>query len=172
MHFTKINTYLALSIGALLMSCGDSYDDEPTAVNTPPVAVSIDLITQADVAIVDMLSGTDADGDSLSFAVADAPIQGTVTIDADGSFTYQPNATVTGNDSFSFTVSDVSNQYASASDTATVNITIEKQIVSFANYSRLVFAQNETDTPLPTNGRDFTQDVINPNAFDDLLIAP
>jgi hypothetical protein len=24
---------------------------------------------------------------------------------------------------------------------------------------------------LPTNGRDFTQDVINPNAYDDLLIA-
>jgi hypothetical protein len=66
MYFTKINTSLALSIGTLLMGCGDSYDDEPTAFNTPPVAVSSDLITQADVAIVDMLSGTDADGDSLS----------------------------------------------------------------------------------------------------------
>ncbi len=172
MHFTKINTYLALSIGAMLMGCGDSYDDDAAAaVNTAPVAVSIDLITQADVAIVDMLSGTDADGDSLSFAVAEAPTRGTLTIDTDGSFTYQPNATVTGTDSFSFTVSDVSSQYASASDTATVNITIEKQIVSFSSYSRAVFAQNETNTPLPTNGRDFTQDVINPNAYDDLFIG-
>jgi VCBS repeat-containing protein len=171
MHFTKINTYLALSIGAMLMGCGDSYDDDAAAVNTAPVAVSIDLITQADVAIVDMLSGTDADGDSLSFAVAEAPTKGTLTIDSDGSFTYQPNATVTGTDSFSFTVSDVSSQYASASDTATVNITIEKQIVSFSSYSRAVFTQNETDTPLPTNGREFTQDVINPNSYDDLLIG-
>ncbi len=77
MHFTKINTYLALSIGAMLMGCGDSYDNDSAAVNTAPVAVSIDLITQADVAIVDMLSGTDADGDSLSFAVAEAPTKGT-----------------------------------------------------------------------------------------------
>jgi hypothetical protein len=96
--------------------------------------------------------------------LAEAPTQGTLTIDADGLFTYQPDATATGADSFSFTVSDVSTQYASASDTATVNITIEKQIVSFASYSRLVFAQNETDTPLPTNRRDFTQDVTNPDA--------
>ena len=172
MHFIKINTYLALSIGVLLMGCGSSYDDEPVPVNTAPEATSINLITQADVVIVDTLSATDANGDSLSFAVKEAPTLGTLTLDADGSFTYQPNATVTGTDSFSFTVSDVSNQYGSASDTATVNITIEKQIVSFASYSRLVFAQNETDTPLPTNGRDFTQDVTNPNAFDDLLIAP
>jgi VCBS repeat-containing protein len=170
MHFTKTNTYLALSIGVLLMGCGSSYDDDdPAAVNTPPVAVSVDLITQADTAIVDMLSGTDADGDALNFSIAEQPTQGTLTLDSDGSFTYQPNSTVTGTDSFSFTVSDVSTQYTSASDTGTVNITIESQIVSLANYSRLVFAQNETDTPLPTNGRDFTQDVTDPNAFNDLL---
>lgn len=172
MHFTKINTSLALSIGVLLMGCGSGYDDDDSAaVNTPPVALSVDLITQADTAIVDMLSGTDADGDTLNFSIAEQPTQGTLTIGADGSFTYQPNATVTGTDSFSFTVSDVSTQYASASDTGTVNITIESQIVSFASYSRLVFLQNETDTPLPTNGRDFTQDVTDPNAFDDLLTS-
>jgi VCBS repeat-containing protein len=118
-----------------------------------------------------MLSGKDADGDSLSFAIVKVPTKGTLTIDYDGSFTYQPNATLTGTDSFIFTVSDVSSQYASASDTATVNITIEKQIVSFSSYSRAVFTQNETDTPLPTNGMEFTQDVINPNAYDDLLIG-
>ena len=165
MHFTKINTYLALSIGALLMGCGDSYDDEPTAINTPPVAVSVDLITQADTAIVDMVSGTDADGDPLSFAVDEEPKLGVLSLDADGSFTYQPNATVTGTDSFSYTLSDD----AFGTDTGTVTITIESQIVSLASYTRLVFAQNETDTPLPTNGRDFTQDVTDPNAFDDLL---
>jgi VCBS repeat-containing protein len=167
MHFTKINTYLALSIGVLLMGCG-SDDGEPIPVNTSPAAVSVDLITQADIAIVDMVSGTDADGDPLSFSVAEEPKLGTLSLDADGSFTYQPNATVTGTDSFSYTVSDD----AFGSDTATVNITIESQIVSFASYSRLVFAQNETDTPLPTNGRDFTQDVADANAYDDLLMTP
>lgn len=172
MHFTKLSTYLALSIGVLLVGCGSSYDDDPIPVNTAPEAVSINLITQADIAIVDTLTGTDADGDSLSFSVASAPTRGTLTLDADGSFTYQPNATVTGNDSFSFTVSDVSTQYASASDTGTVNITIENQIVSFNDYSRSAFAQNESDTPLPTNGREFTQDVIGANAYDDLLVAP
>jgi len=165
MQFTKTNTCLAISIGVLLMGCSDDGDGIP--VNTDPVAVSVDLITQADVAIVDMLSGTDADDDPLSYAVAEEPTQGTVTIDADGQFTYQPNSTVTGTDSFSFTVSDD----AFGTDTGTVNITIEKQVVSFSSYSRTVFAQNETDKPLPTNGRDFTQDVTDPNAYDDLLIA-
>jgi VCBS repeat-containing protein len=164
MHFTKTNTYLALSIGVLLMGCG-SDDGTPIPVNTSPVAVSVDLITQADTPIVDVVTGTDADGDPLSFAVDEAPKLGVLSLDADGSFTYQPNATVTGTDSFSYTLSDD----AFGSDTGTVNITIESQIVSLASYSRLVFAQNETDTPLPTNGRDFTQDVTDPNAFDDLL---
>jgi VCBS repeat-containing protein len=167
MRFTKNNFYLALPIGLLLSGCnfGSDDDDEMPPMNTAPVAVSVDLITQADVAIVDMLTATDAEGDSLSYAVAEEPTQGTLTIDADGQFTYQPSATVTGTDSFSFTVSDGAN----GSDTATVNITIENQQVSFASYSRLVFAQSESDTPLPTNGRDFTQDVTDPNAYDDLL---
>lgn len=167
MRFTQHKIYLGLSIGLLLTGCnlGDDDDDVMPVKNSAPVAVSIDLITQADVAIVDMLAATDADGDPITYAVAEEPTQGTLSIAADGQFTYQPNATVTGTDSFSFTASDAAN----ASGTATVNITIEKQIVSFASYSRMVFAQNETDTPLPTNGRDFTQDVTDPNAYDDLI---
>jgi VCBS repeat-containing protein len=170
MRFTKHNIYLALPMGLLLAGCNlGGYDDyEMPVKNSAPVAVSVDLITQADVAIMDMLSATDADGDPITYAVAEEPTQGTLTIGADGQFTYQPNATVTGMDSFSFTASDA----AQASSTATVNITIENQIVSFASYSRMVFAQNETDTPLPTNGRDFTQDVTDPNAYDDLIPQP
>lgn len=165
MRFTKQNIYLALPISLLLTGCFDGDDYEQPERNAAPVAVSADLTTQADIAIVDRLAATDANGDVITYAIADQPSLGTVTIESDGQFTYTPNATVTGMDSFSFTASDAAN----ASSTATVNITIENQIVSFANYSRMVFAQNETDTPLPTNGRDFTQDVTDPNAYDDLI---
>lgn len=166
MQFTKQNIYLGLATGLLLTGCNFGDDDyEMPVKNSAPVAVSVDLITQADVPITDMLSATDADADPISYAVAEEPTLGTLTIAADGQFTYTPNATVTGTDSFSFTASDAAN----ASSTATVTITIEKQVVSFASYSRMAFAQNETDTPLPTNGREFTQDVTDPNAYDDLI---
>lgn len=166
MQFNQLKIYLGLIMGLLLTGCDFGGDDyEQPVKNAAPVAVSVNLITQADVAITDMLAASDANGDPLTYALAQEPTQGTVTIEADGQFTYLPNATVTGMDSFSFTASDAAN----ASDTATVNITIEKQVVSFASYSRMVFAQNETDTPLPTNGREFTQDVTDPNAYDDLI---
>ncbi|WP_299080284.1 Ig-like domain-containing protein [uncultured Paraglaciecola sp.] len=167
MQFTKINLYLAVTTSLLFTGCnsGDDHADEMMPMNSAPVALSVDLITQADIAIVDMLSATDADGDPLSYSVATQPTMGMLTIDSNGQFTYQPNGTVTGSDSFSFTVSD----NAFGTDTAVVNITIEKQVLGYESYSRKVFDQNKTDTPLPINGREFIQDVNNPNAYDDLL---
>ncbi|MGS2721454.1 cadherin-like domain-containing protein [Paraglaciecola aestuariivivens] len=167
MQHLPIKNIASLSVVIALMGCG-SDDDYQIPVNTPPVAVSVNLITQADVPINDQVSGTDADGDPLSYSVASEPTLGSLTLNANGDFTYQPNETVTGTDSFSFTVSD----NAFGSDTATVFITIEKQQVSFASYSRNAYAQSETDKPLPTNGREFTQDVTDPNAYDDLLENP
>ena len=166
-NLTKVA--LTLSLAATLSACFHNDDDDVMPMpNSSPVAVSVDLITQADVALVDSASASDVDGDTLTFSVAAEPMMGSLTLETDGSFSYVPNATYTGMDSFQFSVSDG----VTSADTGTINITVEAQVVSFANYSRTVFAQALTDTPLPTNGRDFTQDVVDPDAYNDLLANP
>lgn len=161
------NLVLAAAVGVLLSGCnfGDDDKDELSTPNRTPNAMSVDLITQADTPIMDTAPATDPDGDSLTYSVATEPMLGSLTLNSDGSYTYTPNATVTGMDSFSFTVSDG----VLTSAEGTVNITIEAQQVNFSTYSRAAFAQDPTDVPLPVNGREFTQDVTDPNAYDDLL---
>ena len=65
---------------------------------------------------------TDADGDILT--VNTTPVtnvsNGTLALNADGSFTYSPNANFNGTDSFTYEVSDGNG----GTDTATVNITV------------------------------------------------
>jgi len=50
----------------------------------------------------------DADGDTLTHSVepGDGPANGTVTMNADGTYTYTPNANFNGTDSFTYTVDD------------------------------------------------------------------
>lgn len=159
-----------LILAATLAGCGGSSNksypsDPPVRANTAPVATEASFTTQADTPLSDMLAGMDADQDALVFAVAAQPTQGTLMLAADGSFTYQPNATVTGMDQFTFTVADG----RAVSMTATVDITIEALQVSFNDYSRAALAQLPSDEPLPINGREFNQDVTDPSAYDDLF---
>ena len=69
-----------------------------------------------------LTNDTDADGDPLtaSLVVASGPTDGTLTLNADGSFTYTPNADFNGADSFRYTASDG----LLASNEATVTITV------------------------------------------------
>ncbi|WJH41457.1 Ig-like domain-containing protein [Aliirhizobium terrae] len=91
------------------------------AVNDPPVGQDDDILTDEDVTFEGQLpTATDADGDPLTYAVGSQPLHGTVTVNADGSYTYQPAANYNGADSFTYTVSD-----GTATATYTVNITID-----------------------------------------------
>ncbi|CAD5261115.1 conserved hypothetical protein [Alteromonas sp. 38] len=154
-------------VGALsaLTGCFDSDDGDNTPeVNEGPVAEDAMFTTQADIAFTEMLSANDADGDMLTYSLADDSANGTTTVTADGDFTYTPNAQFTGTDSFVFSVSDGVND----ADMGEVTITIEAQQVSFSSYTRDAFNQEATDTPLPVNGRAFTLDAEQ-SSFDDLL---
>lgn len=158
--------WIATSLALALSGCFDSDDDNKVPeVNEAPVAVDDTLTTQADIALEGTLSATDPENDPLTFALADDGTLGTATVNSDGSFTYTPNAQVTGSDSFTFSVSDGFNQQV----TGTVTVTIEAQQLSVTSYTREVFNQAPTDEPLPVNGREFTQDADDA-AFDDLLI--
>jgi len=164
MNYLKL--VLPVGIAAVLLAgCGGSDHKKPQKVNTTPMATASSFTAQADASYTGMLKGTDAEMDKLTFAVSAAPTQGTLKLEADGSFSYLPNAEFTGTDKFSFTVSDGS----SMSMPADVMITVDLLQVSFNDYSRKAFKQMATDNPLPLNSRAVTQDVTAANAYDDLL---
>lgn len=165
----KHRVWIISGLVLALSGCFDSDDDndyQAPEENAAPVAVDEMLTTQADIAIDGTLTATDADGDALTFGLGENGMLGNAEVNTDGSFTYTPNAQVTGSDSFTFTVSDGVNPEV----TATVSVTIEAQQVSFSSYTRDAFNQEPTDEPLPINGREFTQDADD-TTFDDLLIG-
>ncbi|HMM42270.1 MAG TPA: Ig-like domain-containing protein, partial [Thermomicrobiales bacterium] len=88
-------------------------------VNDPPVAHAASFETDEDVAVPITLSGSDVDGDTLTFEVASAPEHGTLSGDAP-LLVYTPDTDFSGDDSFGFAVSDG----AATSGTATVAITV------------------------------------------------
>ena len=165
----KHRLWIVSGLVLALSGCFDSDDDDDYQApeeNVAPVAVDEMLTTQADIAFDGTLTASDADGDALTFGLGEDGSLGSAVVNADGSFTYTPNAQVTGSDSFTFTVSDGVNPEV----TATVSVTIEAQQVSFSSYTRDAFNQAPTDEPLPINGREFTQDADD-TTFDDLLIG-
>lgn len=161
-------TALISALTLIMVGCGGDGDDgsEPTPVsNQAPAANNASFTTQADTELTGTLSAEDADGDPLTFALVDESTNGSVMLETDGSFSYLPNSTFTGSDSFTFQVSDGDRD----SNVASVDVVIEPLEVSFSTYSRQAFGQMPTDEPLPVNGRVFIQDVAEPNAYDDLL---
>src|SRR5205823_1621528 len=88
-------------------------------------------------------SDTDVDGNLLTAAVVAQPAHGTVTVNANGGFTYTPALNYNGNDSFTYKANDGT----ADSNTATVTIT-----VAAANDAPVAVADgyNPTErTPLP-----------------------
>lgn len=89
------------------------------AGNTVPVATPRTVTTPEDTNVAIVLTGTDADGDSLTYSVLSNPTKGTLSGTAPN-LTYRPNANANGNDSFTFRVNDGT----ANSTAATVSISI------------------------------------------------
>nr|WP_242531532.1 Ig-like domain-containing protein [Priestia flexa] len=81
-------------------------------VNDPPIAPNvITVTTNEDVAVGGTINAIDPDGDPLTYTLEDAPINGTVVIDSQGSFVYTPNLNFNGTDTFAVRVSDTSGAF-------------------------------------------------------------
>jgi len=90
-----------------------------TPVNDDPVVVDQTVTLVEDTPTSITLSGTDVDGDALTYTIVGNPQNGVVTI-TDGVATYTPNPNYVGNDSFTYTANDGTVD----SNVATVSITI------------------------------------------------
>ncbi|QRY81741.1 retention module-containing protein [Pseudomonas sp. PDNC002] len=78
-----------------------------TPVNDLPVFdTPTNTTTAEDTALVSSVHATDVDGDSLTYSLKTGPAHGTLTLQADGNYTYTPNANYHGSDSFTVTVND------------------------------------------------------------------
>jgi len=166
--FYELKLIFIVATISTLSACGsDSYDNpvDVQPINKAPTTVGLSLTTQTGVVINDLLSAEDADNDVLTFMVTSAPISGNLTLMSNGTFSYVPNAGVTGTDSFDFSVNDGINAAVSAS----VNITIEALAVNLSDFSRKAFNQQATDEPLSLDGLIVSDDVTEGNAYDDLL---
>jgi hypothetical protein len=103
----------------LLNSATATYNITITPVNDAPVATARTIATNEDTSVAATLSGTDIDGNTLTFAVVANPTKGTLSGTAPN-LTYKPNANVSGTDSFTFQVND--GTVNSATATVTINI--------------------------------------------------
>jgi hypothetical protein len=105
-----------------LAHCDDPFCSPP---NSPPVAGTDTYSTDENTLLIEPAPGvlgndTDTDGDTLSAVLVSSPSHGTVTLNADGSFTYTPAAGYSGPDSFTYKAGDG----AASSEPATVTITV------------------------------------------------
>ena len=111
-----------------------------TSVQDAPVAQPVSATTAEDTAVAVVLSGTDADGEELTYSVS-SPANGTLTGTAPH-LTYTPNADFHGTDSFTYQVSDG----AKDSNVATVSLTVKPE--NDAPVAQPVSATTLEDTPV------------------------
>src|SRR5690606_36003529 len=101
--------------------------ETPTAgTNSEPVALSQATTTDEDVPVLITLTGSDVDGDSLTFAIVTTATNGTLgaitqLTSTSAQATYTPDADFNGADAFTFLVNDGLVDSAAA----TVSITVE-----------------------------------------------
>lgn len=88
-----------------------------------PVAQDSTMETYKNLANTGTLKVTDPEGQTLTYTIVRQPKRGTVTVEADGSFTYTPKKNKVGTDSFTFTATDPA---GNVSREATVTIQILK----------------------------------------------
>jgi VCBS repeat-containing protein len=116
-------------------------------LNDPPVA-SDDTVagvedTALDVPIQDLLANdTDVDGDPLSLLVDSGPSHGTLSLQGDGSYRYDPDADHHGADSFTYVAND------GAADSNVATVTIELDPVNDPPFAQDDGASTDEDTAL------------------------
>ena len=98
-----------------------------------------------DTAITGSIAASDVDGDSLTYTLLTGgePVNGTVTFDGSGGYTYTPDADFNGSDSFTVEVSDGNG----GTDTVTVNVTVNEVV-------DVITGTNNPETLTGTSGSD------------------
>ncbi len=110
-------------------------------VNDAPLCSDQSGSTPEDTPLNSSVTCSDVDSASLTYSKVSDPANGSVTVNADGTFTYTPNANFNGNESFTFKANDGSLNSNTA--TYTINVTAVNDAPVAANDS---YSTNEDTT--------------------------
>ncbi|MBV5327445.1 MAG: cadherin-like domain-containing protein [Chlorobium sp.] len=126
------------------------------AVNDQPIAQADSFEVIENNSYQGQLAGSDPDQDPLVFTIAEQPQYGSITLNADGSFSYTSYSNANGSDAFTFTVSD--GQLESLPATVSITVTPSGQLPIEAgevsidhNAARITFAQKFTQPVVVAN---------------------
>ncbi|HPS70411.1 MAG TPA: tandem-95 repeat protein, partial [Candidatus Cryosericum sp.] len=126
---TSLSSHTPGTVTVRATADGGAYAETTvTFTNTAPTASGQSITATEDTQYAGALSGSDPDGDALTYAVVGSPSHGTATVTnvATGSFSYTPAANyptghASGSDSFTFRVTDA---HGAASGVAMVSVTV------------------------------------------------
>ncbi len=113
----------------------------PSQVNHPPTAAPQSVTTPENTPAAITLTGSDPDGDPLTFAVATNPTHGTLS-GSGANLTYTPASDYSGPDSFTFTAND--GQATSAPATVSIDVTPTGSCASTPPVLDVAVSKNQT----------------------------
>ena len=117
------------------------------AINDAPIAVGNSYVTTEDVPLIAAAPGvlgndTDVDSATLTAMLVSGPSNGTLSFNADGSFSYTPNLDFNGSDAFSYKAND------GEADSVAVTVTINVGAVNDGPIANADLYGTNEDTPL------------------------
>ncbi|MHB0875229.1 MAG: Ig-like domain-containing protein [Anaerolineae bacterium] len=132
-----------------------------TAVNDAPLAVDDSSATDEDTPVTVAAPGllandNDVDSASLAASKVSDPAHGSVTVNADGSFTYTPAADWNGSDSFTYKANDGS----ADSSVATVSITVNSVNDAPVATARILTMNEDGAKDITLTGTDVDGDTL------------
>ena len=110
-HYTPLPDYAGPDAFAFKVSDGQLESEVATItitnlpINDRPVAASDEISTDEDTAVTFAYSGSDVDGDAITFQIVDSPQHGSLTITATNA-TYAPATDYHGPDAFAYIAND------------------------------------------------------------------
>ena len=151
--------YLKFSNSTLALGTSAPQNSAPVAVDDSyATGMNTQLVLSSGAGV--LANDTDPDGNALTAALVSAPSHGSVSLGADGSLIYVPNANFVGTDSFTYKASDGA---ANSIATATINVHNTPPVIttgatqSVAENTTLVAALTATDDDtVGTNPAAFT----------------
>jgi len=143
------------------------------AVNDAPVVSNLTVTTSEDAAVTGQLTATDVEGNTLTFALVGQAANGTVVVNANGAYTYTPNANWNGTDSFAYTATD-SLGAVSQPATVTIQVAAVNDVPVGQNVAHATNEDTAITAPIPITDVDaeaLTYSVATPPAYGNVVLA-
>ena len=128
--------------------------------NVAPVAGDSLASMEQDTPVIGKLTATDADvSDTLSYSLDSGPVNGSVVVNADGTYSYTPDSAYVGADSFSFTVTD------SYGETSTATVTVDVLATDSGDVDLATGSEAQANTSTSGTQKDASVSALNDGGY-------